>query len=220
MTRGRFITVEGIEGVGKSSHIASVVEALAARGIKPLTTREPGGAPVADRIRALLLDPDGDAPAAQTELLLLFAARAEHLAVRVEPALARGQWVVCDRFTDATYAYQGGGRGIARERIAALEAWVQGELRPDHTLLLDAPATTALGRVRARGSTDRFEREELDFFERARAAYLERARAEPARFRVIDADRPLPEVRADVQAAIAQLPRAHAGPGDETGSDS
>lgn len=204
MTSGRFITVEGIEGVGKSSHVAAIADALTGQGRQVMTTREPGGSPVADRIRALLLDPEGEAPASETELLLIFAARAEHLATRIVPALGQGEWVVCDRFTDATYAYQGGGRGIAHERIAELEHWVQGERRPDLTLLLDAPAATALERIGVRDSTDRFEREQLDFFERARAVYLERARAEPARFRIIDATRPLETVRAAVTSAVTQ----------------
>lgn len=199
MPRGRLITLEGIEGVGKSSHVANAVEALEARGYDAITTREPGGSPVADRIRALLLDPEGDAPAADTELLLIFAARAEHVAARIEPALTAGYWVVCDRFIDATYAYQGGGRGIAPERIATLEHWALGSLRPDLTLLFDAPVVTALERARTRGATDRFEREEAAFFERARASYLERARAEPTRFCRIDATRSMAEVGADVR---------------------
>lgn len=211
MARGRFITLEGIEGVGKSSHVGALARALAHGGREPLVTREPGGTPVADRIRAILLDPDAAAPAPDTELMLVFAARCEHLEARVRPALARGQWVVCDRFTDATYAYQGGGRGIAAERIAALEDWVQGALRPDRTVLLDAPVETALGRARGRAPTDRFERETASFFERVRAVYLERAAAEPQRFRVIDADRPIEAVRADVVAAIGDL--------TETGDD-
>lgn len=205
MARGRFITLEGIEGVGKSSHVQALVEALRRQGRQALATREPGGTPVADRIRALLLDPDGDAPAPDTELLMVFAARCEHLATRVHPALERGQWVVCDRFTDATYAYQGGGRGIARERIAALEDWVQGSLRPDRTVLLDAPVETALRRAQGRAPADRFERETAAFFERARAAYLERAAAEPDRIRVIDATRAIEAVRADVCAAVDDL---------------
>lgn len=204
MMSGRFITVEGIEGVGKSSHVSAIAETLKGQGHQVVTTREPGGSPVADRIRALLLDPEGEAPTSETELLLIFAARAEHLATRIEPALARGEWVVCDRFTDATYAYQGGGRHIARQRIAELESWVQGERRPDLTLLLDAPAETALERIGVRGSTDRFEREQLDFFERARTVYLERAQADPDRFRIIDATQSLDAVRAAVVATIVQ----------------
>lgn len=205
MARGRFITLEGIEGVGKSSHVQALAEALRRQGRQVLATREPGGTPVADRIRALLLDPDGDAPAPDTELLMVFAARCEHLATRVRPALEHGQWVVCDRFTDATYAYQGGGRGIPRERIAALEDWVQGPLRPDRTVLLDAPVETALRRAQGRAPADRFERETAAFFERARAAYLERAAAEPERIRVVDATRAIEDVRADVCAAVDDL---------------
>ena len=205
MPEARFITLEGIEGVGKSSHVAAVVEALQGRGHDVVATREPGGTPVADRIRALLLDADGDPPQPETELLLLFAARAEHLAQRIRPALARGQWVVCDRFTDATYAYQGGGRGLATERIAALEDWTQGDLRPDLTILLDAPVELALERARGRGAADRFECEAAAFFERAREVYRERAAREPQRFRVIDASGPIEGVRADVLASLAAI---------------
>lgn len=203
-TGNRFITLEGIEGVGKSTHVEAVVDALRERGESAVRTREPGGSPVADRIRSLLLDPDGEAPLAETELLLLFAARSEHLARVIQPALDGGQYVVCDRFTDATYAYQGGGRGLSSERIAALEAWVQGELRPDLTILLDAPVQVALERARGRGATDRFERETTAFFERARDVYLERARAEPGRFRVIDATGPVERVRDQVVAAALE----------------
>lgn len=200
----RFITLEGIEGVGKSTHVDAVVDALRERGRPAVRTREPGGSPVADRIRSLLLDPDGDAPLAETELLLLFAARSEHLARVIQPALDAGQYVVCDRFTDATYAYQGGGRGLPSERIAALEAWVQGELRPGRTILLDAPVSVALERARGRGAADRFEREATAFFERARNVYLERARAEPGRFRVVDAAGPVEQVRDEVVAAALE----------------
>jgi dTMP kinase len=203
-TGNRFITLEGIEGVGKSTHVEAAVDALRGRGKSAVRTREPGGSPVADRIRSLLLDPDGEAPLAETELLLLFAARSEHLARMIQPALDGGQYVVCDRFTDATYAYQGGGRGLSSERIAALEAWVQGELRPDLTILLDAPVQVALERARGRGATDRFERETTAFFERAREVYLERARLEPGRFRVIDATGPVERVRDQVVAAALE----------------
>lgn len=202
---GRFITVEGIEGVGKSTHVPALVEAVEAAGHQVEATREPGGTALADRIRSVLLDPDGDAPAPMTELLMLFAARAEHVETRIRPRLAAGTWVVCDRFTDATYAYQGGGRGVPQERIAALEQWVQGDLRPDRTILLDAPAAVALQRARARGSSDRFERETLAFFERVRGVYLERARAEPGRFRVIDASAGVESVRMAAQAAVTDL---------------
>jgi dTMP kinase len=203
--RGRFITVEGIEGVGKSTQVPALVEAVEARGHRVEATREPGGTALADRIRGVLLDAQGDAPSPTTELLMLFAARAEHVESRIRPSLEAGTWVVCDRFTDATYAYQGGGRGVPLERIAALEQWVLGELRPDRTLLLDAPPDVALERARARGASDRFERETLAFFERVRARYLERARAEPERFRVIDASGELASVRTAVQAAVKDL---------------
>lgn len=205
MTSGnRFITLEGIEGVGKSTHVEAVVNALREVGRSAVRTREPGGSPVADRIRSLLLDPDGDAPLAETELLLLFAARSEHLARVIQPALDGGQCVVCDRFTDATYAYQGGGRGLSLERIGELETWVQGDLRPDRTILLDAPVPVALERARGRGAADRFEREAGAFFERARAVYLQRARDEPDRFRVIDATGPVDQVRNQVVAAVLE----------------
>jgi dTMP kinase len=210
VTRGRFITVEGIEGVGKSSQIAPLVEVLSRHGHAPMTTREPGGTPVADRIRGLLLDPDGGAPTAETELLLLLAARAEHLEHRIRPALEAGQWVLCDRFSDATYAYQGGGRGLAQERIALLDDWVAGGCRPDLTVLLDAPVETALERARGRGAPDRFESETAAFFERARAVYRQRAAAEPARFRIIDATAPVEAVSAAIAAAVVTWLRAQA----------
>lgn len=204
MTAGRFITLEGIEGVGKSTHVGAIESALAARGVTVVRTREPGGSPVADRIRSLLLDPEGEAPTAETELLLLFAARAEHIARVIRPALEAGQTVLCDRFTDATYAYQGGGRELGTERIGVLEDWVQAGLHPDRTILLDAPVDIALERARGRGAVDRFERETAAFFERARAVYLERARREPTRFRVVDATGPLGEVSAAVVAAAEE----------------
>jgi dTMP kinase len=200
----RFITLEGIEGVGKSTHVDAVVEALRGQGAAAVRTREPGGSPVADRIRSLLLDPDADAPLAETELLLLFAARSEHLARVIQPALDAGQYVVCDRFTDATYAYQGGGRGLSSERISVLETWVQGDMRPGRTVLLDAPVPIALERARGRGAADRFERETEAFFERAREVYLQRARDEPDRFRVIDATGPVEQVRDQVVAAVLE----------------
>ena len=205
VTQGAFITLEGIEGVGKSTHVDAIEAALAGRGRTVVRTREPGGAPVADRIRSLLLDPQGEAPTPETELLLLFAARAEHLARVIRPALCSGYTVVCDRFTDATYAYQGGGRQLEAGRIGVLEDWVQGPLRPDRTILLDAPVEVALGRVRGRGAIDdRFERETAAFFERARSVYLDRARCDPERFRVIDASGPIDEVAAAVVAAAAE----------------
>ncbi len=205
MSAGRFITLEGIEGVGKSTHVATAVEACTGNDRDVLQTREPGGSAFADRIRELLLDPDGETPLPATELLLLFAARAEHVERVIRPALGAGHWVVCDRFTDATYAYQGGGRGQSLEWIAELEDRVQGALRPERTILLDAPVEVALERARGRGAADRFERETAAFFERARSVYRRRAEAEPERFRVVDASRPLTQVRTAVRDALRDL---------------
>ena len=203
--RGRFITFEGIEGAGKSSQIAPLADWLLARGRSVVTTREPGGSPIAERIRALLLDRTNTGMGGTTELLLVFAARAEHLAQVIAPALAAGTWVLCDRFTDATYAYQGGGRGIAQERIALLEDLVQGDLRPDLTLVFDLPPQLGLARARRRGEPDRFETERLAFFEAARAVYRGRAAACPGRYRVLDATRPVGEVTAEVRRLAAEL---------------
>jgi len=203
--RGKFITLEGGEGAGKSSNLAFIRARLEAAGRKVLVTREPGGTPLAEAIRTLLLSPEHQGMSADCELLLMFAARAEHLVRVIIPALDAGQWVLCDRFTDATYAYQGGGRGVAVERIAQLEAWVQGPLRPDLTLLLDLPVEAGLQRADARGERDRFEQEEEAFFERVRAGYLDRARADPSRFRVIDAAAPLAAVQAQLGQAIDGL---------------
>lgn len=204
MSQGRLITLEGIEGVGKSTHAEAVAQAYRDAGRAVVCTREPGGTEIGDRIRGLLLDPGGAGPLAETELLLMFAARSEHLARVIRPALAAGSDVVCDRFTDATYAYQGGGRGIDSAWIATLEQRIQIELRPDYTLLFDCPVATALARARGGGDGDRFERETTAFFERAREVYLQRAGAEPERFRVIDAARPIAEVRAAVLAALPE----------------
>ena len=201
--RGRFITLEGIEGAGKSTQIAPLAELLRARGLEVLTTREPGGSPLAERLRALLLDPDNQGMSETTELLLMFAARSDHLERRIRPALKAGHWVLCDRFTDATYAYQGGGRGIDPARIGLLETLVQDELRPDLTLVFDLPPELGLGRAKSRaGQTDRFESETQRFFEAARAVYLERARANSERYRVIDATAPLEVVTLAVAAEL------------------
>ncbi len=202
MSRACFVTVEGIEGAGKTTCLELLEQRIRERGQRLLVTREPGGTPLGEELRALLLGHRDEGMADDTELLLMFAARAEHLRARIEPALAAGSWVLCDRFTDATYAYQGYGRGIAIGRIAALENWVQGERRPDLTLLLDLPVELGLARAGSRSKPDRFESETLAFFERVRAGYLELAAAAPQRFRVIDAARPLPEVAAQVVAAI------------------
>lgn len=198
----RFITLEGGEGAGKSTSLAFIRDYFAARGLPLVVTREPGGTPLAEQVRELLLQKRDEAVAPDAELLLMFAARAQHIAGLIAPALARGEWVLCDRFTDATYAYQGGGRGLSRARIAELEAMVQGNLRPGLTLLLDLPVAQGLARAEARAEKDRFESEREEFFERVRAAYRERAAAEPARFRVIDASRPLAEVQAALRAAL------------------
>jgi dTMP kinase len=200
--RGRFITLEGIEGAGKSTQIAAVRACLQARGLRVVTTREPGGAPIAERMRELLLDPECRGMASDAELLLMFAARAEHIDKTIRPALEQGAWVVCDRFTDATYAYQGGGRGLDAGRIALLEGFVQGPLRPHLTLLLDLPVALGLGRAGRRSSPDRFESETVRFFEQVRSAYLARAQAEPARMRVIDAGAPVHRVTEQVVAVV------------------
>jgi dTMP kinase len=208
--RGRFITLEGGEGVGKSTNLQFVVDWLRAQGRDVISTREPGGTPRAEAIRHLLLDPAPAEPlSVDTELLLMFAARAQHLAEKILPALARGTWVVCDRFTDATYAYQGGGRGIAFERIATLEQFVQRGLQPDITLLLDMPVAAASHRVSSRlsyqgGERDRFEREHSDFFAAVRYAYLERAARAPKRFAVINAAEPLELVQVAIADALAK----------------
>lgn len=200
--RGRFITLEGGEGAGKSSNLEHIHRRLSAAGKQVIRTREPGGTPLGEQLRALLLDRSQGAMVADTELLLMFAARAQHLGELIVPALERGDWVLCDRFTDATYAYQGGGRGIDPERIRVLEQWVQRELRPDLTLLLDLPVEQGLQRAGARSDPDRFEQEQADFFRRVRDAYRTRAAQEPERFRLIDASRPLPEVQAQIDQVL------------------
>lgn len=202
MTAAKFITVEGIEGVGKSTHIDALHGRLRARGIEVIATREPGGTRLGEHIRSLLLDDNIPAMDPDAELLLIFAARAEHLRRVVWPALAAGRWVVCDRFTDATYAYQGAGRGVPAQRIAELERWVQKDFRPDYTLLLQADVRTALSRIESRGNEDRFEREDPDFFMRVQRAYLQRAAREPRRFHVIDANGGLNDVRREIAGVI------------------
>lgn len=207
--RGRFITIEGGEGAGKSSNLAFMRAHLEGAGRQVVVTREPGGTRLGERLRELLLDRDHTHMAADAELLLMFAARAQHLAEVIRPALDAGQWVLCDRFTDATYAYQGGGRGLPTERIAALEQYVQGGLRPDLTVLLDVPVALGLQRAGARGSPDRFEQERADFFERVRGAYLERAAAEPGRVRVVDASREWGPVQSDIARVLDEQLRDH-----------
>ncbi|MBY6208087.1 MULTISPECIES: dTMP kinase [Halomonas] len=207
LPRGRFITLEGGEGVGKSTNVSFVVAELEARGIEVVQTREPGGTPRAEAIRELLLAAAEEPLDSDAELLLVFAARAQHLAQRIRPALARGAWVVCDRFTDATFAYQGGGRGLSFERIALLERLVQAELTPDLTLLLDMPLEVAEQRLAARldrtkTSRDRFEQEQRDFFERVRLAYLARAEHDSRRVATIDADGSLDTVQQRIRLVL------------------
>lgn len=203
--RGRFITLEGIEGAGKSTQLAFMAQYLRGAGKSVVVTREPGGTPLGEEIRGLLLGHRDGGMAEATELLLLFAARAEHLARVILPALARGAWVVCDRFTDASYAYQGGGRGIPAARIRVLEEWVQGEVRPDLTLVLDLPVGAGLARAAGRSAQDRIEGEDEAFFAAVRAAYLEIAAREPERVRLIDAQAEVDAVRRAVEAALEDL---------------
>lgn len=202
---GLFITLEGPEGAGKSTNRDYLAMCLRAAGIEVLLTREPGGTPLAERIRELLLAPSDEAMAADTELLLVFAARAQHLAQVIRPALARGGVVLCDRFTDATYAYQGGGRGLSQQRIAELERFVQGDLRPDLTLLFDLPVEQGLARAAARGRLDRFEQEQRSFFEAVRQTYLQRAALAPQRYRLLDASQSLQQVQAAIDGLVPML---------------
>ncbi|WP_372964563.1 dTMP kinase [Marinobacter sp.] len=205
VARGRFITFEGTEGVGKSTQMNVAADTLTSLGIDFIVTREPGGTPMAETIREVLLAPREEPVHEMTELLLMFAARAQHLHTRILPALAAGKWVLCDRFTDATFAYQGGGRGVAKERIATLEALVQGDVRPDHVVLLDAPVEIGMARAKNRGDLDRFEQETLEFFQRIRNSYLERATAAPAQYHVVNAALPLEQVSESVAALIGAL---------------
>lgn len=201
MSRGKFITLEGIDGAGKSTHLGSVARILREQGKDVVVTREPGGTRMGEKLRELLLS---QAMHIETETLLMFAARQEHIAEVIEPALSAGRWVVSDRFTDATYAYQGAGRGLARDRLAALERWVQGELRPDLTIVVDVPVELAASRI-ASFRTDRFEKEDSEFFSRVRRAYLERAAMEPQRMRVIDGSKPLPILHKEVEELLKSI---------------
>jgi dTMP kinase len=203
---GRFITLEGIEGAGKSTVARFIKEWLANQGVAAVLTREPGGTPLAERVRELVLKADGEPLPPTAELLLMFAARSIHLAQLIRPALARGEWVICDRFTDATRAYQGAGRGLDAAQIESLATLVHPDLAPDLTLLLDLPVALGLARAQARrGAADRFEQERAPFFERVRAAYLQLARADAPRFCVVDAGRDLAAVQASVAAALEAL---------------
>lgn len=201
--RGKFLTLEGTEGVGKSTNLAYVKTWLETRGIEVVVTREPGGTPLAEEIRTLLLARREESVDETAELLLVFAARAQHIAGVIKPTLARGAWVLSDRFTDATFAYQGGGRGLNMATISQLEQLVQGDLRPDLTVILDIDVQLGLERARQRGELDRFESETIAFFERVRAAYKARVAAQPSRYALIDAGQPLVNVQADIDQVLA-----------------
>lgn len=202
LQRGRFLTLEGGEGAGKSTALSLIKETLEKAGISVLLTREPGGTALGERIRELLIDKTFKGMGAQTELLLFFAARAEHLNQVIRPALAQGQWVISDRFTDASYAYQGGGRGVPRDLILTLESWVVYDTEPDQTYLFDVPVPTGMERVTHRGDKDRFEMEESAFLERVRNTYLERAERFPDRFTLIDAAQSVEEVSQQLREAL------------------
>lgn len=205
MDKGLFITIEGGEGVGKSTNIAFIQEALASKGIESIITREPGGTPLAEEIREVLIKNREETVASETELLLMFAARAQHLHQKILPALEKGVWVISDRFTDATYAYQSGGRGVPSEKVALLENFVQGDVRPDLTLLLDAPIEVGMARAKNRGALDRFEEEQAEFFNNVRDNYLARAEAEPKRFKIVDATQSLEEVQSSISVVLENI---------------
>jgi dTMP kinase len=200
--RGKFITLEGMDGAGKSTHIPNIIAALKARGIEVVSTREPGGTRLGEQLRALLLH---DAMHAETETLLMFAARREHIANVIEPALKRGAYVLSDRFTDATYAYQCGAKGVASSKIKQLEKWVQGSLQPDLTILFDVPVDISMKRLTTAREPDKFEREDTKFFEKLRQAYLTRAKENPKRFRVINANQALDKVKVLVEEVILTI---------------
>ncbi len=202
---GRFITLEGGEGAGKSSNMEWLAERLRAAGKTVLLTREPGGTPLAESIRQVLLAPSEETMADDTELLLVFAARAQHLAEKIRPALARGEWVLCDRFVDATWAYQGAGRGLDRQAIGSLEQWVVANSQPDMTILFDIPVEAGMARAGKRAALDRIEQEDMAFFERIRECYLQRANQQPGRFRVVDALQPLEAVRDQIAPLIEEM---------------
>ena len=203
MNRGKFITLEGIDGAGKSSHLHHIAERIRLRGVKVITTREPGGTPLGETLRSSVLN---EKMHADTEALLVFASRREHLAQVIEPALAGGSWVISDRFTDSTFAYQCGGRGLSAERTRILEQWVHGHLQPDLTFLFDAPLEVARERLdKGTPDPDKFEREKTDFFARVRAAYLARAHEFPGRIKVLSSARPLSEIQADLSDFLTHL---------------
>ena len=202
--QGKLITLEGIDGAGKSTQLAWIIELLQRAGLTAVVTREPGGTPLGEQLRALLLD-QSITMHPETEALLMFAARREHLDKVILPALAQGQWVISDRFTDASFAYQGGGRGLDSGKLSILEQWVQGALQPDVTLYFDVPVALGQQRVSQIKNMDRFEKEQADFFQRVRAAYLDRARQFPDRIKVIDSSRSLAEVKAAVEQILKSL---------------
>ncbi len=204
--RGVFLTLEGGEGLGKSTAVKFIQQYLQQAQIDFITTREPGGTPVAEQIRQLLLNPNvAEEITPVTELLLMFASRSQHIANLILPALAAGKWVICDRFVDASYAYQGGGRGFDTQQIKQLDDWIVGELRPQVTILLDAPPQLGMARAKNRSMHDRIEQEKLDFFERVRTAYLVRAKGEPDRFKIIDATKPLAAVQAEIKMIMDNI---------------
>ena len=205
MKQGLFITLEGGEGAGKSTNASFMADYLRAQGKQVLLTREPGGTPVAEAIRSVLLDTSLPAMTMETELLLMFAARHEHLQQKILPALAQGTWVICDRFTDSSYAYQGYARGVDLPRIAQLEQWTQGDIRPDYVFVFDLPVEIGMARAKARSVADRFEQEQLVFFEKVRQGFLTRAAQFPERYPIIQAQQPLAQVQAQLQAQLAQI---------------
>ncbi len=202
LTRGKFLTLEGVDGAGKSTHVQWLVDRLASCGLQVLSTREPGGTPLGEKLREILLH---EPMHLECETLLMFAARAEHLRTVIEPSLAAGIWVVCDRFTDATFAYQGGGRELGVDRIAVLEQWLHADLQPDCTWLFDVPLEVARERLNRTRDQDRFEQLGDEFFERTRAVYLDRAQQDCARIRLIDSNRPIEQIRAELSLQLEAL---------------
>ncbi len=200
--RGKFITLEGMDGAGKSTHISDIIKLLESKGIDVISTREPGGTALGEQLRTLLLN---EPMHPETETLLMFAARREHITQIIEPALARGAWVLSDRFTDATYAYQSGGRGVSANKVIELEAWVHGSLQPDLTLLFDVPVEVSVARLASARTPDKFERESAEFFSKIRNAYLERATKNPNRFYTINSNQALDEVKVEVKNIISTL---------------
>ena len=200
--RGKFISLEGMDGAGKSTHIPDIIKLLEGKGVEVISTREPGGTVLGEQLRTLLLN---EPMHPETETLLMFAARREHIAQIIEPALSRGAWVLSDRFTDATYAYQSGGRGVLANKVIELEVWVQSGLQPDLTLLFDVPVEVSVARLASARTPDKFERESADFFTKIRNAYLDRARNNPNRFCIINSNQTLEDVKVEVKNVISSL---------------